>query len=123
MSRLGERERAGERGEMHDPEIPTPGCYEVTLRKGAPSSAVRIWLGPSIDPATGQESQERSWFWQCELNGQRVPLEQCWPGCARRAISREEHDRIVARNDTMDPQSPFYDPKRPINLFDAPPPF
>src|SRR5438128_624272 len=68
MSRQGERERSGARGPVYDPDIPTTGCYEVTLRKGAPTSAVRIWLGPSIDPATGEEGQERGWFWQCELN-------------------------------------------------------
>jgi hypothetical protein len=120
-NRLGDA--AGPRGPSYDPEIPTPGCYRVKLRRDAPDSAVRIWLGPSIDPATGQEVQERSWFWQCEVNGQRVPLEQCWPGCARQPISREEHDRIVARNRTMDPSSPFYDPRKPIDLGRAPPPF
>jgi hypothetical protein len=121
--RLGQRELSGERGELHDTEIPTPGCYRVRLRKGAPDSVVRIWLGPSIDPATGLDSQERGWFWQCELNGQRVPLEQCWPGCARERISREEHDRLCERNRTMDPESPFYDPSRPLDLGRVPPPF
>lgn len=116
-------ERAPSRGPAYDPETPTPGCYRVRLRRGAADSAVRIWLGPSLDPATGQDSQERGWFWQCELNGQRVPLEQCWPGCAREPISREEHDRIVDRNRTMDEDSPFFDPRRPIDIGRAPPPF
>src|SRR4051794_17590768 len=102
--RLGERSR-GHAGPGHDPDVPTPGCYEIRLRKDAPTSAVRIWLGHSLSPE-GEEMTERSPHWQCELNGQRVSLEQCWPGCARRAISQEEHDRIVARNDTMDPSSP-----------------
>jgi hypothetical protein len=111
------------RGPAHDSEMPTPGCYRVRLRSGAPFSAVRIWLGHSTDPATGDEMSERPFHWQCTLNGQCVPLEQCWPGCAREPISREEHDRIVGQNATMDDQSPFFDPARRIDLRAAPPPF
>lgn len=114
---------APSRGAAHDSETPTTGCYRVTLRRGAPASAVRIWLGHSIDPATGEEMTERSFFWQCELNGQRVPLEQCWPGCAREPISRAEHDTLVERNRTMDEDSPFYNPRRPVDLRSAPAPF
>lgn len=119
--RLGPR--APSRGPMLDPEIPSVGCYRVSLRRGAPASAVRIWLGYSIDPESGVEMRERPMHWQCELNGQRVPLEQCWPGCAREQISREEHDRIVQRNRTMDADSPFFDARRPIDFGRAPPPF
>lgn len=115
-------QRAPSRGPGYDSEVPAPGCYRVRLRKGAAFSAVRIWLGPSIDPATGEETQERGFMWQCSLNGLRLPLEQCWPGCAREQISREEHDRIIERNATMDEESPFYDPARPIDLRSAPAP-
>lgn len=106
-----------------DPDVPAPGCYRVKLRKDAPDSAVRIWLGHPQDPDTGEEMLERPFMWQCELNGQRVPLERFWPACAVAQISREEHDRLCARNRTMDPASPFYDPRRPIDLGTAPPPF
>lgn len=116
-------ERAPPRGPALDPEIPETGCYRIRLRKGAPDSAIRIWLGPSIDPASGEEMSERGFNWQCELNGQRVPLWDYWPGCARERISREEYDRISARNATLDEESPFYDPLRPIDLGRAPPPF
>ena len=112
--RLGERAPAPER--YFDPEQPTPGCYRVRLRRGAPDSAVRIWLGNSIDPVTGEEMSERPLLWQAELNGQRVPLEQVWPGCAKAPIDRAEHDRIVERNRTLDDTSPFYDPTRPIDI-------
>jgi hypothetical protein len=111
------------RGPAHDPDQPTPGCFRVRLRRGAPSSAVRIWLGHPLNPDTGEEMLERPMHWQATLDGQRVPLEQCWPGCARDPISREEHDRIVARNRDMDPTSPFYDHRKPIDLGSAPPPF
>lgn len=111
------------RGEAHDPDTPTPGCYRVRLRRGAPDSAVRIWLGFGIDAATGEEVQERGFNWQAEINGERVPLDRCWPGCAREPISREEHDRLIERNRTMDPESPFFDASKPIDLGRAPPPF
>lgn len=84
---------------------------------------MRIWLGHGVDQATGDEASERPFHWQCTLNGQRVPLEQCWPGCAREQISREEHDRIVSQNATMDEESPFYDPSRRVDLRSAPAPF
>lgn len=106
-----------------DPELPSAGCYRVRLAKGAPDSAIRIWLGHSIDPATGEEMTERSFFWQCTVNGVRQPIENYWPGCAREPISREEHDRLVERNATLDEDSPFYDARRPVDLSSAPPPF
>ena len=106
-----------------DPDLPVTGCYRMKLRRDAPSSAVRIWLGASIDPATGEEVQERSHCWQCAVNGQRVPLEQAWPSCAKDPIDRNEYDRILARNLTLDEGSPFYDPRVPIDIGTAPPPF
>jgi hypothetical protein len=119
--RTGERRPAPTH--FFDPEVPQPGCYRVNLRKGAHDSAVRIWLGHPVDEATGEEMLERPFMWQCTINGQREPLERFWPGCARDPITREEHDRLVERNRTMDEASPFYDPIRPINLGSAPPPF
>jgi hypothetical protein len=110
------------RGRAFDPDVPTPGCYRVRLRRRAADSAVRIWLGHGVDEATGDEASERPLHWQCSLNGARVPLEQCWPGCAREPITREEHDRIVERNRTMDEASPFYSPTQRIDLSTAPPP-
>ena len=110
------------RGPAFDPDVPTPGCFRVRLRKGAPDSAVRIWLGHGVDEVTGEEAIERPYHFQCTLNGARVPLEQCWPGCARDFISRDEHDRIVERNRTMDDASPFYDVNKRVDLSSAPPP-
>lgn len=108
----------------YDPEIPTPGCYRIRLARGGPPVALRIWLGPSIDPATGEEVTERGFRWQCAINGGgRVPVEDYWPGCARDPISRAEHDRIAAESRTMDEASHFYDPRRRIDPLHAPTPF
>ena len=106
-----------------DPDVPTSGFYRIRQRKGAPDSAVRIWLGAAIDPATEQEVEERSPMWQASIDGQRVPLERVWPGCAREPISEAEHNRLVERNATLDEESPFYDARRPVDLATAPPPF
>jgi hypothetical protein len=110
------------RGPAFDPDVPQVGCYRVHLRKGATASALRIWLGRPRDPDTGEEMLERPFSWQAELNGQSVDVLTYWPACAREPISREEHDRIVERNRTMDETSPFYDPRRRVDLSTAPPP-
>lgn len=106
-----------------DADEPVAGFYMTKLSKGAAFSAVRIWHGFSIDPATGEEVQERSSFWQCEINGQRVPLERAWPSCAREPIDAAEYERILARNLTLDEASAFYDVRQPIDIGTAPPPF
>jgi len=111
------------RGPAMDPDVPQPGCYRIRLRAGAPWSVVRIWLGRARDPETLLEMPERPFMWQATLNGFPADLHRFWPGCAREPISREEHDRIVEQNATMDPDSPFYDPKRRIDLKSAPAPF
>lgn len=107
-----------------DPDVPTPGFYRIRLVKGGPWVALHIWLGPSIDPATGEEVTERGFRWQCAINGgERVPFDNYWPGCACDPIDREEHDRIAAESRTMDPASPFYDPRKRIDLRTAALPF
>jgi hypothetical protein len=111
------------RGPAFDPDLPVAGFYRVRLRRGASDSVIRIWLGPPKDPETGEEMADRGFAWQAELNGQAVDVFDYWPGCARERISREEHDRIVERNRTMNEASPFYDPKKPIDIWSAPPPF
>jgi hypothetical protein len=115
---------APSRGPSYDPEVPVPGCYRIRLTRGGPPVAVRIWLGPSIDPATGEEVQDRGFRWQCAINGgERVPFEDYWPGCARDPISCDEHDRIVGASRTMDPHNHFFDPRQRINPLTAPTPF
>lgn len=122
MTRQGERAPAFT-GQLVDPDVPTIGCYRTRLSKGAPDSAVRIWLGHPINPEDGEEMTERGFRWQASINGQPVPLDRVWPGCAADPISGEEYDRLMERNKTLDEDSPFYDPRQPIDLRFAPPPF
>lgn len=111
------------RGPSYDTDAPVAGFYRIRQRRGAPPSAIRIWRGPSIDPATGAEVEERGHCWQCSLNGTRVPLEHHWPGCARDPIDQAEHDRIVAASRTMDPDDPFFDVRKPVDRLTAALPF
>ncbi len=121
-NRLGER--APSRGPSYDPETPVPGCYRIRLRRGGPPVALRIWLGPSIDPATGEEVQERGFRWQCAINdGARVAVEDHWPGCARDPIDCAEHDRIAEAARTMNPDDPFFDVRKPVDRLNAALPF
>jgi hypothetical protein len=106
-----------------DPDVPVAGHYRIRQRKGAPDSAVAIWQGHPADPDTGEPMEERPLAWQAAIDGQPVPLDRVWPGCAREPISQLEHDRLRQRNATLDEESPFYDPRKPVDLATAPPPF
>lgn len=112
-----------ERGRAFDPDIPEAGCYRIKQGKETVPSVVRIWLGPPVDPATGEEVPERGERWQAAINGEAVPLDRVWPGCARSPISQAEHDRLLAELLTMDPESPFYDPRKSVDLLTAQLPF
>ena len=115
---------AAPRGPAFDPEQPTAGFYRIRLSKGGPPVALHIWHGASIDPATGVEVEERSPTWQCAINGgDRVPVERHWPHCARDPISEAEHDRLAAEARTMDPDSHFFNPRKPVDRLTAPMPF
>jgi hypothetical protein len=112
-----------DRGPAYNPDIPTAGCYRHKLRRGGPPVALRFWLGPPIDPDTGEE-MDRSPRWQCRLNGtELVPVDRFWPDCARFPISLAEHDRLCRLSATLDPASPYYDPRRAIDPLKTPLPF
>lgn len=111
------------RGPAHDSEVPTPGFYRIRQGRGTVPSAVRIWLGPIIDPDTGETMLERGERWQASINGHPADLARVWPDCARDPIPEQEHDRLCAAHRSMDPKSVFYDPLKPIDRLTAPLPF
>lgn len=114
--------RSPGKGPGYDPDIPTPGFYRLQ-RQGLPDRVVAICYAPPRDPETGEYMLERPLAWQAFIDGGEVPLTQVWPHCARQPISQGEHDRIAARNKTLDADSPFYDASKRIDLLSAPPPF
>lgn len=114
---------APSRGPSIDPEIPVTGTFRVRMHRDGPPCAVRIWLGPPIDPDTGEEMSERGYRWQAIRNGAPVDVLDIWPGCARDPIDRAEHDRLVSLARTMEEDSPFFDVRRPVDLRNCPVPF
>jgi hypothetical protein len=110
-------------GPAFDPDVPVAGFYRARLRRDGPFAALRFWIGPPLDPETGEEL-DRSPRWQCRMNGDElVEVSRFWPSCARDPISREEHDRLCQLYRTLDERSPFYDPRRRIDRLTAPLPF
>jgi hypothetical protein len=120
MTRTGKRAPA--RGPGFDPELPVTGFYRVKLRKGAHDSVIAIWYGPPADPEGG-DVLDRPFAWQASVNGSPCDVYDFWPGCAREPINRQEYDRVLERNRTMNAESPFYDPKKRLELNSIPPPF
>jgi hypothetical protein len=111
-------------GPAYHPDIPTAGYYRARLRRDGPFIALQFWLGPPIDPDTGEPMENRPLRWQCRLNGsQLVPITDFWPGCAADPIDKDEFDRICRLSRTMDPDHPFYDPSRAIDRLKSPMPF
>jgi len=110
-------------GPAFDPDVPSAGFYRYRLRRGGPFVALRYWLGPPLDPETGEE-MDRSPRWQCRLNGtELVPVERYWPQCARDPIDQREHDRLCELHRTLDEASPYYDARRPFDRLTNPLPF
>ena len=112
------------RGPAYSPEQPVAGFYRIRLKRGGPFVALQIWLGPILDPDTGEEMENRGFRWQARLNGNAlVPIGDYWPARARDRITESEHDKICRLSATMDPAHPFYDPLRNVDRLKSPMPF
>ncbi len=108
-----------------DPDVPIEGHYRMRLRIGAVFSAVRIWFGPPLDPETGEE-MDRGYRWQATVNGDLVDLERVWPRCAADGITKDEHDYLLSLKrwgEEHDPDGPFANPHKPVDLLKAPLPW
>lgn len=110
------------------PEIPTAGFYRMKLRRGAAWVPVRIWFGPSLDPDTGAEREDRPWLWHAEVNGEvGDPWETgAWPYCAGEPIPEADYRFLRDRNEwsrRYDAGSPEANPRRRVDLSKLPPVF
>lgn len=107
-----------------DPDVPTPGFYRMRLRRGAIPVGVHIFYGQTLDPETGEPLDR--WFWQATVNGEPSSVDQVWPICAKEPIDRREHDYLVESQRwgrEHDPDGPYANRSRPIDLLTAPMPF
>lgn len=112
---------------MSAPSISTPqaGLYRVRLCKGGPWVPLRIWYGPSFDPAT-REPCDRSHHWRAELNGEQVDVWDHWPYCAGQPIPESEYRYMLATFShaaAYEPAAPQANPRRRIDLLTTPMPF
>jgi hypothetical protein len=106
------------------PDVPLIGFYRFRLKRGGPFVALQIWLGPVLDPDTGEEMEGRGWRYQARLNGSElVPVGDYWPSRCRDRISEAEYAKLCRLSATMDPEHPFYDPLRAVDPLKSPMPF
>lgn len=104
---------------------PRAGWYRRRLVKGGPWCPVRIWFGPSFDPATG-EWCDRSHCWRATINGDQVPVETVWPWCAGEPITEPEHEYLVALHRhavAHEPTLPEASPRAAVNIRELSLPF
>lgn len=110
---------------------PRPGYYAMSLVRGGPRVAVRIWYGAAI---IGGEEQDRSHDWRVEIDGRadrweldeatgyrcRVALEidRAWPFCAREPITESEYRYLVAHAGWAREHSPDHPKARPRQAVD-----
>lgn len=106
-----------------DPDVPTAGYYRHRLRSGGMPVAVHIFLGPVIDPETGEAMLERGERWQATVNGRPVDLYTVWPGCAREPIDEHEAAYLAERERwgrQHAPHSPEANPHKRIDPLKSP---
>lgn len=82
---------------------PTRGCYVYRklirrLPNGrwerGPKEPCRIWLGPPLDPQTGDEL-DRSHVWNAMVSAQPRDIDEIWPFVAGDKITDEEYDDML----------------------------
>lgn len=105
-------------------DIPIAGLYQTRLIRGGPWVAVRIWWGFPAE-LSEDETVDRRPAWNAERDGKPVGIDQVWPNCSDKKILEPEYRFLLARADhasRYDPDSPFADPRRPVDLMKAKPP-
>lgn len=110
----------------YDPDIPTPGFYRYRLRHGGMPVAVHVFLGPIVDPDTGEAMLDRGHAWQATVNGRPVDLYSVWPRCAREPINEREAAYLTELQrwgERNDPDGFHANPHKKIDLLQAPLPW
>lgn len=101
-----------------NPGQPIAGYYRMRLVRGGPFVPVRIYFGPSFDPATG-EWCDRSHFWRAILDGEQADIWRVWPACSGRPICEGDYRYMRAMSAharAHEPGLPQANPTAPINL-------
>jgi hypothetical protein len=71
---------------------PTPGYYEAKFLDRW--LCIHIYFGPSCDPETGEEL-DRSPYWHCYVDGTEANIDNWWPECSGREITRDQYLKML----------------------------
>lgn len=96
---------------------PVSGYYGVILVRGGPVVGARLWYGLPLDPVTGEEL-DRSPRWMALRNGHECELEDLWPWCAGKQITKAQYDHLLAVHywaAEHSPSSPEANPTKAID--------
>jgi hypothetical protein len=99
------------------PDQPIVGCYLMRLVRHGVMVPVRIWFGPSFDPASG-EWCDRSHRWRACIDGEQIDIWQAWPACSGCPISAAEYAFRRCRSAHMrahEPHMPEANPRRAVD--------
>jgi hypothetical protein len=109
-----------------DPNDPQPGYWLMQLVKGGPrvAACIRI-VHTTHEPGNPSNLMERSSFIAAFINGEPADLARVWLWHGE-PITKAEHDFRVAEArwaKKHKPDEPVANPRRPIDLLQAPLPF
>ena len=100
---------------------PKCGWFKRKLVKGGVFVPARIWMFQDIDEQTGELLSDE--VLQCEVNGTRADPEDAWSWICSNPITQQEYQYLEARIDHAarhEPEDPFADPRKPIDLNKTP---
>lgn len=101
----------------------TPQCgwWKRKLVKGGVFVPARIWMFQDIDPDTGELLSDE--LLQCEVNGAWADPEDAWSWICSNPITEQEFRYLTARIEHAvrhEPEDPFADARKPIDLNKTP---
>lgn len=100
---------------------PQPGYYKRKLVKGGVFVPARIWMVQPVDLETGELVGDE--ILQAEVNGSFAEPEDCWSWLCSNPITEAEFNYLTARIDFAqrhEPEDPFADARKPIDLNKTP---
>lgn len=100
---------------------PQCGWYKRKLVKDGVFVPARIWMVQPIDLETGELVSDE--FLQAEVNGAYADPMDCWSWICANPIREQEFHYLTARIEHAlrhEPEDPFADPRKPIDLNTSP---
>lgn len=100
---------------------PQPGYFKRKLVKGGVFVPARIWMVQPVDPETGELVADE--ILQAEVNGAFADPEDCWSWVCGNPISEAEFRYLTARIEHAvrhEPEDPFADARKPVDLNKTP---